>query len=152
MNSATEIALKRQKTQSRVHALLAELTGDLRHYYEAVRYLPESAASKAALGCALARAGHLHSAREYLQIAVAEMPFDQQAARAYFQVLHDIGMRIQARCYAKDRKALQKAHPDLLPVEAWFADMERTGAELTSILIPCHNQWQYPEAGLQIAS
>ncbi|MEZ6140632.1 MAG: hypothetical protein R3B84_08680 [Zavarzinella sp.] len=107
---------------------------------------------QSALGCALARAGHLHAAREYLQMAVAEMPCDQQVAWAYYQVLHDIGMRIEARCFAEERKVLQAAHPEQLPVESWFADVERTGAELTSILIPCHNQWHYTEACLQISS
>ncbi|MEZ6141271.1 MAG: hypothetical protein R3B84_11935 [Zavarzinella sp.] len=97
-----------------LHTQIADHTDDLHHYYEAVKYLLDSATSKAALGCALARGGHLHAAREYLQITLAEMPFDQQATRAYYQVLHDVGTRIEARCFAKERKALQAAHPEQL--------------------------------------
>jgi Flp pilus assembly protein TadD len=60
--------------------ILADLTGELDTFYEAALACPESSVSRAALGCALARAGKYAQAMPHLRQAVQADPFDRQAA------------------------------------------------------------------------
>jgi tetratricopeptide (TPR) repeat protein len=69
---ATSPAARRDLIRWRLHALLADLTGDLVHHYEAVLACPDEATSRAALGAALARAGRPREARPHLERARAD--------------------------------------------------------------------------------
>src|SRR5207244_7360042 len=51
----------------RLHTLLAEATGELAHYYEAAVYRPDLPPARAALGCALGRAGRFVEAAGHLR-------------------------------------------------------------------------------------
>src|SRR5262245_28228228 len=66
---ATSPSARRDLIRWRLHALLADLTGDLVHHYEAVLARPDEATSRAALGTALARAGRPREARPHLERA-----------------------------------------------------------------------------------
>jgi hypothetical protein len=127
----------------RLHLLLAELTGDLHHYYEAVLARPDLPNSQAALGCALGRTGHIQASAEHLRFAVANNPFDQEAARALQQVLQAQEVPDEYRRLARNRRQLAKIAPKAIPTEDWFKDTPPVGDELTSIIILCCNELEY---------
>ena len=77
-----EADAKRQLLRWRLHSLLAELTQETAHYYEAALARPDLAPTQAALGCALARSGRLPDAVAHLRQALEQNPFDVQAARS----------------------------------------------------------------------
>jgi len=82
-----EASAKHHLLRWRLHSLRAHLTERLGHFYEAALAQPDLPATRAALGCALARAGKFPEAAAHLAHAKAENPFDTTAARAYFGVL-----------------------------------------------------------------
>jgi GT2 family glycosyltransferase/predicted Zn-dependent protease len=131
---------KRQLLRWRLHALLAELTGELPHYYEAALARPDLPPTRAALGCALARQGKLREAVGHLRHAVEANPFDRAAARALFQVFADLGDPEGQRRFARSRLLLHRAAPEVVPAEPWFADAAPGGDELASLIILCCNQ------------
>jgi tetratricopeptide (TPR) repeat protein len=108
----------------RLHELLASLTGDLTHYYEAAVARPDMAATRAALGCALARAGNTREAVGHLRWAVETNPLDRMAARALFQALTDAGYTRDANAFASRRRLLCRAAPDVVPEEPWFSSLQ----------------------------
>jgi tetratricopeptide (TPR) repeat protein len=139
-NPAGETNAKRDVARWHLHSLLAIATGKLEHYINAVIARPDLPSGRAALGCALARQGRLADAVQHLQAAVTADPFDRQAARALFQVLTDLGHTQAARRFARARKTLAEAEPQLLPPEPWFADLPPVGDELASLIVLCCNE------------
>ncbi|HVS38638.1 MAG TPA: glycosyltransferase [Gemmataceae bacterium] len=127
----------------RLHALLAELTGDLSHYHEAALARPDLPPALAALGCALGRAARPAEAVPHLRRALAADPFDRAAARGLHQALRDIGDAEGARRLAVDRRLLHRAAPQPVPAESWFAPPPPAADDLASIIILCCNQVEY---------
>ncbi|WP_246539312.1 glycosyltransferase [Telmatocola sphagniphila] len=99
--------------------------------------------TRAALGCALAREGHILAASNYLSQAVKASPFDRQASRAYTQTLQDIQAFREKNRFLLLQQALQKSAPQVVPQEHWFEGMILSGDELTSIIILCCNEAAY---------
>jgi GT2 family glycosyltransferase/predicted O-methyltransferase YrrM/predicted Zn-dependent protease len=118
---AAEADSKRALLRGRLHALLADLTGGLGHYYEAALARPDLPPARAALGCALARAGRAGEAVPHLRAAMVGNPFDRAAARALYQALRDAGRTQEQRDFARDRRLLHAAAPQAVPAEPWFA-------------------------------
>jgi glycosyltransferase involved in cell wall biosynthesis/predicted Zn-dependent protease len=116
-----ELAAKRDLLRWRLHALLAELNRDLTHFEAATAARPDLPGAAAALGCALARAGHFAEAVPHLRAAVEADPFDIQAARALFHALGDAGDWAGRRAFTCERAALARSAPEAVPVEDWFA-------------------------------
>src|ERR671923_3096500 len=77
-----ETPAKQQLVRWRLHGILADLTGELPHYCEAVVARPDLPTSRAALGCALGRNRQAGEAVEHLRQAVQANPLDLAAARA----------------------------------------------------------------------
>jgi tetratricopeptide (TPR) repeat protein len=119
---AAEGRAKAELLRWRLHTLLAELTGDLVHFHEAVVARPDLPVTRAMLGCALARAGRLVEAVAHLRHAVAAQPFDAAAARALYQALLDSGDAGGAAELARQRRLLRQAAPSWLPAETWYTD------------------------------
>jgi tetratricopeptide (TPR) repeat protein len=138
-----EARAKRALLRWRLHALLADLTGALPSYYEAAQARPDLPTTQAALGCALGRAGHYAAALPHLRDAVAQDPFDRDAARALAQVLEETGDLAGRRRLARDRRLLVQAAPQAVPPEAWFAEAAPVGDELASVLLLCCNEVEY---------
>ena len=101
----------------RLQHLLADLTGALPHYEQAVLARPDLPTTRAAYGCALARAGQVGEAGEHLRAAVANNPFDLNAARALYQALDDSGDVAGRRALARQRALLARAAPRSVPPE-----------------------------------
>ena len=135
-----EDAAKRVLLRSRLHSLLADLTGDLGHYAAAVLARPDLASPQAAFGCALARAERFPEALPYLRTAVENDPFDVSAARAFFQVLGDAGDFAGRAQFALRRQALHRAAPEIIPSEEWFLKPPLSGQERASIIVLACNQ------------
>jgi glycosyltransferase involved in cell wall biosynthesis len=133
----------------RLHTLLAHLTGELRHFYEAALARPDLPPTRAALGCALARDGQLASAAEHLETAVAGNPFDAPAARSLYQVYLGLSDTGRQRRLARDRRLLHQAAPAVVAAEPWFQDAPPAGDELASIIILCCNQLDVTRACLE---
>lgn len=128
-----------QWAQWRLHSLLADLTGEMCHYHEAVIAMTDQPSARAALGCALARAGRSVEALTHLKEAYERNPFDRAAARALFQLLGDLGDSVSQRRLARDLWQLAAAVPQIAPLEPWFSHCPPPGDELVSIIIPCCN-------------
>jgi GT2 family glycosyltransferase/tetratricopeptide (TPR) repeat protein len=148
-HSQAEAEAKRTLLRWRLHALLAELTGNLAHYYEAALARPDLPATRAALGCALGRAGHATAAVPHLRAAVDGNPFDGGAARALCQALTEAGTPVEARRQARDRRLLARTAGRLVPAEAWFTEAAPVGDELASIIILCCNELDYTRQCLE---
>ncbi|HEX4590689.1 MAG TPA: glycosyltransferase, partial [Gemmataceae bacterium] len=118
---AGEAAAKRDLLRWRLHALAAELTGDLVHYHEAALARPGLPEARAALGCALARGGRVADGLPHLRTAVSAQPFDLAAARALARALADTAQSGERERLAADRRLLARAAPQAVPTEAWFA-------------------------------
>jgi GT2 family glycosyltransferase/tetratricopeptide (TPR) repeat protein len=138
-----EAEAKRTLLRWRLHLLLAELTGNLAHHYEAALARPDLPPSRAALGCVLGQAGHAAAAVPHLRAAVEANPFDRSAARALCQALTDAGVPVESRRLARDRRLLARAAPGLVPAEAWFTEAAPVGDELASLIILCCNELDY---------
>jgi GT2 family glycosyltransferase/predicted Zn-dependent protease len=127
----------------RLHTLLAELTGELTHYHEAAVARPDLPRGRAALGCALARAGRPAEAVSHLRFAAEADPFDREAAKALCQALTDAGDAAGARRFAREQRLLCRAAPQAVPAEVWFTDAPPVGDELASITVLCCNELDY---------
>jgi GT2 family glycosyltransferase/Flp pilus assembly protein TadD len=146
---AAEDQAKRRLLRWRLHSLLAELTGELTHYYEAAVLRPDVPMTRAALGCALGRAGRSRHAIEHLRFAVTANPLDGEAARALYQAMAEAGDHVGQRRLARDRRQLAQFAPERVPSEAWFSEAPPVGDELASIMILCCNQMDYTRQCLQ---
>jgi glycosyltransferase involved in cell wall biosynthesis/tetratricopeptide (TPR) repeat protein len=129
---------KRVLLRWRLHTLLAELTGELGHFYEAALARPDLPVARAALGCALGRAGRTAEAVAHLRAAVANDPFDGAAARALFHALGEVGNAEAVRSLVEDRRLLAGAAPDVVP-EEWFTGPTATEKGLVVV-------WEGPQA------
>jgi glycosyltransferase involved in cell wall biosynthesis/predicted Zn-dependent protease len=147
-NSAAEASAKLQLLRWRLHTLLADLTGELAHFYEAASLRPDLPVTQAALGCALARAGRMGDAVPHLRQALKENPFDMQAAKALFQVLGDTGDQTGQRRLAAERRLLARA-TSTVPAEPWMMNVPPVGDELVSIIILCCNELEYTRLCLE---
>jgi GT2 family glycosyltransferase/tetratricopeptide (TPR) repeat protein len=146
---AAEARAKRRLLRWRLHALLASATGAVSHYFEAAVARPDLPVTRAALGCALARAGRFGEAVPHLRAAVDANPFDRDAARALFDALGKAGNSIGQRRFAHDRRLLSRAAPEAVPPEDWFMQAAPVGDELVSILILCCNQLDFTRQCLE---
>ncbi len=140
---------KRALLRCRLHGLLGQLTGELSHYQEAALARSDLGIGRAALGCALARAGRFAEALPHLKKALADNPFDLQAARALFEVLGHAGEQEDRLRLARDRRLLSQAAPKAVPPERWFQEARPVGDELASIIVPCFNQLEYTRQCLE---
>jgi GT2 family glycosyltransferase/predicted Zn-dependent protease len=138
-----EASSKRQLLRWRLHTLLAQWTGEFPHYYEAAVARPDLPPARAALGCALARAGRLTDALPHLRTAVHTDPLDLSAARALRNALGEAGCLRDARLLARDRRLLHRAAPQLVPEEDWFREPIPDAEGLASIVILCCNEVEY---------
>jgi tetratricopeptide (TPR) repeat protein len=118
---AAEARAKGALLRWRLHALLADLTGDLVHYHEAALARPDLPATRAALGCALGRAGRPAEAVPHLRHAVENTPFDAAAAAALHLALTQAGDGEGAGLLAHERRLLARAAPGLVRPDPWFA-------------------------------
>jgi glycosyltransferase involved in cell wall biosynthesis/predicted Zn-dependent protease len=148
-DAAAEVQAKRALLRWRLHTLLAELTGEVAHCYEAAVARPDLPASAAALGMALFAANHPAEALPYLRQAVAAQPFDGVAARTLFDVLGALGDVAGQRRLARDRRLLAQAAPQLVPAEPWFVETPPVGDELASLIILCCNQVEFTRMCLE---
>jgi GT2 family glycosyltransferase/predicted Zn-dependent protease len=144
-----EAQAKTDLVRWRLQALLGNLTDAVHHYYEAAVLRPDLPSTRAALGCALARAKQFPAAVPHLRYAVAENPFDGEAARALYQALGDSGDSQGQRRVAAERRLRSQADPQIVPAEAWFMDCPPPGDELASILILCCNELHYTRLCLE---
>jgi hypothetical protein len=78
---AAEAEAKRELLRWRLHALLADLTGDLAHRHEAVVARPDLPSTRIDLGCDLVRENRCGEAIPHLRHAVADLPFEVGAMR-----------------------------------------------------------------------
>jgi glycosyltransferase involved in cell wall biosynthesis len=124
-----EAAAKRAVLRWRLSALLADLTGQLGYFHEAAAARPDLPEARAALGCALARAGRGAEAIPHLRAAVEAQPFDLAAARAFGHVLGETGATEERARLAADRRLLAKAAPASVPTESWFAAPSRSDTQ-----------------------
>jgi tetratricopeptide (TPR) repeat protein len=118
---AAEAAGKRDLLRWRLHSLVADLTDDLAHRYEATLARPDLPSTRIDLGCALVQAGRSREAIPHLRHAVAGLPFEPDAPRALFQALGAIGDTEGQHRLAHDRRLLARAAPQVVPLEPWFA-------------------------------
>src|SRR5262249_36841680 len=132
-----EARAKAELVRWRLHTLLADMTGELHHYYDAALARPDLAPTRAALGCALARQGRLTEAIGHRRQAVGDNPFDADAARALAKALGDAGEGLARRRLARQRRLLWEAAPDRVQAEPWFAQAPPVGDELVSIIVLC---------------
>jgi GT2 family glycosyltransferase/tetratricopeptide (TPR) repeat protein len=135
-----ENAAKRSLLRWRLHSLLAEITGDLTHAYEAALARPDLPATRRTLGAALLRAGRPNEAVGQLRNALGGNPFDAAAARTLFEALGAAGDSEGQRRLARERRLVAQAVPQVLPPEPWFVNAPPIGDELASIIILCCNQ------------
>ena len=121
-------------------SVLAQLTGELVHHYEAAFARPDLPPVGSLLGGQLREAGYPVEALPHLRRAVDRNPFDREAARSLASALADAG-DVPARLrLARERRLLRRAMPHILPAEKWFEEAAPTGTELVSIVILCCNQ------------
>jgi GT2 family glycosyltransferase/Flp pilus assembly protein TadD len=146
---ASEAKAKHAVLYWRSQALLAELTGDVHHYHEAVLANPELPLARAALGCALGREGRPVDAVPHLKRAFAGNPFDASAARALAQALKESGDCASYVRLAADRRLLHRAALQLVPPEPWFVSPTTSERHLASIIVLCCNQLAYTRLCLE---
>lgn len=150
---AAEERAKRALLRWRLHTLLADLTGELFHFHEAVAARDDLPTAQAALGCAWARAGLPADAVPRLRRAVDANPFDGAAARALCQALRECGQAGEADRLAADRRLLARVAPQAVPPEPWFAEVAPTAPPaaggLASLIVLCHNELVYTRQCLE---
>jgi Glycosyl transferases group 1 len=127
-NPAAEAVAKQTLLRWRLHSLLANLTGDVWHWYQAELVQPDLPPSRAALGCALAQSGKFSEAVPFLARAVSDNPFDAVSSRVYFDALcHCRDTTGQRRRVARDRRLLAEAAPTVVVKEPWFMEEPPAG-------------------------
>lgn len=151
-NLEGEVQAKCQLVRWRLHALLAELSGDLSHTYESVLARPDLPTSAAALGKLLLKNDKPAQAVPHLRQAVSVNPFDLDSVRALFHTLGNAGDGIGQRRLASEYRLLRRAAPDLIPPEPWLTHVPAVGDELVSIIILCCNEVEVTRLCLQSLS
>jgi glycosyltransferase involved in cell wall biosynthesis/tetratricopeptide (TPR) repeat protein len=140
---AEEEKAKRRLLGWRLHTLLADLTGDLAHHYEAVLARPDLPIARAGLGCALGRERRPAEAVPHLRHSLAGNPFDRDAARALFQALGEAGDNDGQAALALERRLLARAAPEAVSPEPWFSEAPSAHGQLASVIIVCGNGLEY---------
>jgi glycosyltransferase involved in cell wall biosynthesis/Tfp pilus assembly protein PilF/predicted O-methyltransferase YrrM len=102
--------------KGRAAAVLAEVTGELDVYQIAAHASPHIPAARAALGCALARAGRFDEGIEHIRFAVQHDPFDNPAANLLEAAFTASGDSAGAEAARNARRVLAKAAPGLISV------------------------------------
>jgi tetratricopeptide (TPR) repeat protein len=115
---AQEARAKCNLLRWRLHFLLAELTGELPHYYEAELAWPGVPGCLAALGSRLGREGRVHEAVVHLEKAVEAAPLDLAAARVLSHAYAEVGNLAAQRRLHDETALLHRL--GLLPAEAWY--------------------------------
>jgi tetratricopeptide (TPR) repeat protein len=128
-STAQEARAKTELIHWRLHALLADLTGDMIHFQEAALARPGVARTRAALGCALGRAGRFAESLPHLRHAVEANPLDADAARALAQSLTEVKDSAGRDALAQLRRDLARAAPGLIRQDAWFAETPPSAAQ-----------------------
>ena len=127
---AEEVA-KRALLRWRLHGLLASLTGELLHLYEAVVARPDLASSRAALGKELLGRGQTRAAVPHLHHAAQANPLDEEVARALSGALAAVGDTDALHRFEHQRRLLALAAgalPSELPEPASPTAAITTGA------------------------
>jgi GT2 family glycosyltransferase/predicted Zn-dependent protease len=145
---AIERRTKRQLLLWRVQALLAQATGHLAHFYEAVLAHPTAVSARAALGAALGRQEQFALAVPHLQQAQQNCPFDPAISRLLGEALARSQQAAAQQQLVQELRRRARCVPSL-PRESWFADTARPATELTSILILCCNEVAYTQQCLE---
>ncbi|HYH66560.1 MAG TPA: glycosyltransferase [Urbifossiella sp.] len=109
-----EVAAKTALLRCWASTILATVTGDLAAYAAVATARPDLPVVRAALGCALARAGRFSEAVDHLSAATAANPFDSAAAGALAEALADAGRPEAAAALRADRRLLARAAPGLV--------------------------------------
>jgi GT2 family glycosyltransferase/predicted Zn-dependent protease len=138
-----EIEAKKNLNCWRLHGLLAELTGDLSHAYEAAIARPDLRPTREILGSLLLGARRPKDAIPHLKQAVALNPFDCDSARQLFRALGEAGDGMAQRELAGERRLLVQAASELVPAEPWIMNTPPAGKELASIIILCSNHLEF---------
>ncbi len=146
---AAEARDKAALLRCRAHTLLAELTAGLPHFYEAVLARPDLPVARAALGCALARAGQAEAALPHLRRAADDDPLDRPAARALAGALEQAGRPAELRELLRRQRLLRRAAPQAVPDEPWLADRPPPPDALASLVILCCNELEYTRQCLE---
>jgi GT2 family glycosyltransferase/predicted Zn-dependent protease len=146
---AAELQAKRALLRWRLHALLADLTGDLAHHHEAVLARPDLPNRRAALGRALTLTGRAAESVPHLRCAVQANPFDGTAARHYFHALRAAGDHAGAARFRQEHLLRAEAAPQLLPLQPWMEEPVPTGDELVSLVILCCNAVEFTRRCLE---
>jgi SAM-dependent methyltransferase len=129
---AGEARAKRELLRWRLHSLLAEHTGEPRHFHEAVLARPDLPTSRAALGCALGAARRPPEAAAHLDFASRANPFDARAARALAQAMLDAGKPDRFEQMKRDRLLLYLSAPAAVAADDWFTQPSRGAAPATA--------------------
>ena len=108
-NPDGEAAAKLALLRCRAWSLLAELTKEPVAYESAAAACPQIPTVRAALGCALARAGRFDEAVEHLAFAAEANPFDARAAAARIAALTDAGRTSEVQQAQQARQRLARA-------------------------------------------
>jgi glycosyltransferase involved in cell wall biosynthesis/predicted Zn-dependent protease len=118
---AAEAAAKVNLIHWRLHALLAQLTGDLYHAAWAVHHRPDLWPTQALLGRTLHRAGRPDDAIPHLRRALEANPWDRTTARALFEALGSARRHDEQGRLVQERRLLHRAAAEVIPAEAWFS-------------------------------
>lgn len=119
---ADEYRAKHTLLRWRLHGLLARLTDELPHRYEAALARPDLPATRATLGSALFYAGRPADAVFHLRRAIAANPFDNAAARLLYEALAKLGRRDEQERLVAERRRLHQESPQVVPAEGWFQE------------------------------
>jgi GT2 family glycosyltransferase/predicted Zn-dependent protease len=137
---AREAQAKRQLLRWRLHGLRGQLTGEIRHAYDAALARPDLPSGRGTLGCTLMSAGHRVEALPQLRRALEDNPLDREAARALFAALSAVGDNAGRDALVRERRLLQAAAPALVPFEPWFSEPRPVDNALASLIILCCNE------------
>jgi glycosyltransferase involved in cell wall biosynthesis/tetratricopeptide (TPR) repeat protein len=114
----------------RAYNLLSAKTGELAAYEGAAAACPDLPPARAALGCALARAGRTAEGIVHLQFAVENDPFDNAASAALVAAFTETGDIAGATAVRASRRLLALAAPKLV------RNLEETNGSTPNSAVP----------------
>jgi GT2 family glycosyltransferase/predicted Zn-dependent protease len=148
-NPLSEDAAKRTLLRWRLQERIGEMTADLVATYEAVVARPDMPTTRKLLAQGLLLRQRPLEAVAHLRFALADNPFDTDAAALLSTALDAAGAGLDRRRLARERRRLCAAAPAVVPAESWFMDAPPVGDELASIIIPCCNQLDFTKLCLE---
>ena len=146
-----EVSAKLDLLRWRLHAILAELEGDVGQAYEAVLVRPDLPPGRELLGRLLLEAHKPAEAVPHLRLAQHANPFDVQLAGQLFRALGESNDGLGQRKLADDCRLLRQAAPDLIPAASWIAEVPPPGNDLASIVILACNELECTRLCLESA-